>query len=353
MPSPPFIPVTMSTRIVKTFQLTARRSFSSVGYRKPYNNNFRSKPAALSYETTSNPWDHVYGVSSVLSALKAKKRQTLDTVYIQETDEKKTTQKKDASLLSEILSIAKANNIHAVAVDKGRLNNLTDSKPHQGVVLKASPRNPIEISALSAPNESGCYEASPRINKRGSEQEREKNKTSTASVTSIQFKTPASRMPFWIALDEVQDPQNLGSIMRTAYFLGVDGVLLCSKNSAPLSPAVSKVSSGAIEMMDIYSTPNLVKLLKESHANGWEIIGAAGDASPSMNLPQFRENTSQKPVILVLGNEGTGLRTNVKNGCNAFVSIPSAIGENASFNGSVDSLNVGVAAGVLISTALF
>lgn len=207
MPSPPFIPVTMSTRIVKTFQLTARRSFSSVGYRKPYNNNFRSKPAALSYETTSNPWDHVYGVSSVLSALKAKKRQTLDTVYIQETDEKKTTQKKDASLLSEILSIAKANNIHAVAVDKGRLNNLTDSKPHQGVVLKASPRNPIEISALSAPNESGCYEASPRINKRGSEQEREKNKTSTASVTSIQFKTPASRMPFWIALDEVQDPQ--------------------------------------------------------------------------------------------------------------------------------------------------
>lgn len=139
--------------------------------------------------------------------------------------------------------------------------------------------------------------------------------------------------------------------MRTAYFFGVDGVLLCSKNSAPLSPAVSKVSSGAIEMMDIYSTPNLVKLLKESHANGWEIVGAAGDANPSLNLSQFRD-TCQKPVILVLGNEGTGLRTNVKNGCNAFVSIPSAIGD-ASFNGSVDSLNVGVAAGVLISTALF
>lgn len=139
--------------------------------------------------------------------------------------------------------------------------------------------------------------------------------------------------------------------MRTAYFFGVDGVLLCSKNSAPLSPAVSKVSSGAIEMMDIYSTPNLVKLLKESHANGWEIVGAAGDANPSLNLSQFRD-TCQKPVILVLGNEGTGLRTNVKNGCNAFVSIPNAIGD-ASFNGSVDSLNVGVAAGVLISTALF
>lgn len=142
----------------------------------------------------------------------------------------------------------------------------------------------------------------------------------------------------------------MGSILRTAYFFGVDGVLLCSKNSAPLSPAVSKVSSGAIEMMDIYSTPNLVKFLKESNENGWEIIGAAGDANPSINLAQFRENTGEKPVILVLGNEGTGLRTNVKNGCQSFVSIPKACKDQ--FHGAVDSLNVGVAAGVLISTAI-
>lgn len=201
---PAFILVTMSpaaaTRIVKAFKSTAR-SFSSVGYRKPYNSSIKTK--SPSFEATSNPWDHVYGVSSVLSALKAKKRQTLDTVYIQETDEKKTTQKKDSSLISEILSIAKADNIHAIAVDKGRLNNLTDNKPHQGVVLKASPRNPIEISVLSAINGSE-YEALPRINKRGSEQDRE---TKSASAASIQFKTPTSRMPFWIALDEVQDPQ--------------------------------------------------------------------------------------------------------------------------------------------------
>lgn len=142
----------------------------------------------------------------------------------------------------------------------------------------------------------------------------------------------------------------MGSILRTAYFFGVDGVLLCSKNSAPLSPAVSKVSSGAIEMMDIYSTPNLVKFLKESNDSGWQVIGAAGDANPSINLAQFHENTSQNPVILVLGNEGTGLRTNVKNGCQSFVSIPNACEDQ--FNGSVDSLNVGVAAGVLISAAI-
>jgi 21S rRNA (GM2251-2'-O)-methyltransferase len=103
-------------------------------------------------------------------------------------------------------------------------------------------------------------------------------------------------------------------------------------------------------MMDIYSTPNLVKFLKESNENGWEVIGAAGDANPSINLKQFQESTSKKPVILVLGNEGTGLRTNVKNGCQSFVSIPNNCKDK--FSGSVDSLNVGVAAGVLISTAV-
>lgn len=119
---------TATIRIANSYKLAAR-SFSSVGYRKPYNSNIKTKPH--SYEPTSNPWDHVYGVSSVLSALKAKKRQTLDTVYIQETDEKKTTQKKDTSLISEVLSLAKAANIYTIAVDKGRLNNMTDSKPHQ------------------------------------------------------------------------------------------------------------------------------------------------------------------------------------------------------------------------------
>lgn len=139
--------------------------------------------------------------------------------------------------------------------------------------------------------------------------------------------------------------------MRTAYFYGVDGVLLCSKNSAPLSPAVSKVSSGAAELMDIYSSPNLVKFLKESNENGWDIIGAAGEeADNSISLSQFRQHTAEKPVILVLGNEGTGLRTNIKNNCQSLVSIPNAAKDD--LLGSVDSLNVGVAAGVLISNAV-
>ncbi|KAI8347612.1 Alpha/beta knot methyltransferase [Choanephora cucurbitarum] len=238
--------------------------------------------------------------------------------------------------------MAKTSAVPTVSVDKGHLNNLTDNRLHQGVVLKASPREPVEISGLTGLTTSGTYEAMPRINKRGSLADRQKSET-TPNIVLAQTK----RNPFWIALDEVQDPQNLGSILRTAYFFGVDGVLLCSKNSAPLSSTVSKVSSGALEWMDIYSTPNLVKFLKESNQHGWEIIGAAGEVSPCLNLSQFREQVAQKPVILVLGNEGTGLRTNVRNGCNQFVSIPHAME-----HGSVDSLNVGVATGVLVSSAL-
>ncbi|KAI8646066.1 Alpha/beta knot methyltransferase [Parasitella parasitica] len=337
---------TVAFRIANSCK-SATRSFSSSGYRRPHNINIKTKHQP--YKETSDSWDHIYGVSSVLSALKARKRQTMDTVYIQETEETKTTQKKDSTLISQILDLAKTANVAVIAVDKGRLNNLTDNKLHQGVVLKASPRNPIEIGALSHIVDHG-YDALPRVNKRGSQQDREKQQKESLS---IKFKTSNLRMPFWIALDQVQDPQNLGSIMRTAYFFGVDGVLLCSKNSAPLSPTVSKVSSGAIEMMEIYSTPNLVKFLKESHANGWEIIGAAaggGETNQPMNLSQFRE-ACQKPVVLVLGNEGTGLRTNVQNECTSFVSIPSAIDSDTAFNGSVDSLNVGVAAGVLLSSA--
>ncbi|KAI9487831.1 MAG: RNA methyltransferase, TrmH family, group 3 [Benjaminiella poitrasii] len=334
----------MSMRFTQRTKIssTSRLFSTSAILHKKYKPVIKER-AKISSEST---WDHVYGLSSVLSALHAKKRSILDSIFIQDSKENHTTsKKKDNSLIEEVLKLAKAANLKIVSVDKGQLNNMTDNKPHQGVVLRASPRKSIEISALSTVDGT-VYKALPKINKRGSEESRLKNQ----NVPAIQFDKPSGRMPFWIALDEVQDPQNLGSILRTAYFFGVDGVLLCSKNSAPLSSTVSKVSSGAVEIMDIYSASNLVKFLKDSQNNGWEVIGAAGDVHPSLNLQQFRQICKQ-PVIVVFGNEGVGLRTNVRNSCSSFVSISSA-NMMEQFKGSVDSLNVGVAAGVLISSAL-
>lgn len=118
----------MFSRRLAGIKLSAR-SISHVGYRRTSGNNkFKAYDGKRDLPTG---WDHVYGLSSVLSALQSKKRSTLDMVYIQESDEKKTTHRKDATLLSEILQLTKELKIHTVAVDKGRLNNLTDNKTHQ------------------------------------------------------------------------------------------------------------------------------------------------------------------------------------------------------------------------------
>lgn len=75
-----------------------------------------------------------------------------------------------------------------------------------------------------------------------------------------------------LALDEVWDPQNFGALLRTCYFLGCDKVVVCAKNSAPLSPSVSKASSGSMELLEIYSTDNMMKFLDKSRENGWQVV---------------------------------------------------------------------------------
>jgi 21S rRNA (GM2251-2'-O)-methyltransferase len=74
-----------------------------------------------------------------------------------------------------------------------------------------------------------------------------------------------------LALDEVWDPQNFGALLRSSYFLGIDKVVVCAKNSAPLSPTVSKASAGAMEAMDVFSTRNMMKFLDKAKNNGWAV----------------------------------------------------------------------------------
>lgn len=120
-----------------------------------------------------------------------------------------------------------------------------------------------------------------------------------------------------LALDEVWDPQNFGALLRTSYFLGVHAVVVCAKNSAPLSAAVSKASSGAMELMELYSTNNLMKLLDKSKEQGWQVVGT--EIGPQA-IP-FQQVPLQKPTILVLGNEGHGMRTNIVRRCDHLVTV--------------------------------
>ena len=149
---------------------------------------------------------------------------------------------------------------------------------------------------------------------------------------------------FVLALDEITDPQNLGSILRSAFYFGVDKIILCSKNSAPLNSIVSKASAGALEVMSIYSTTNMMNFLDLSKENGWQVVGTSID----QDTIQLNEVPLQQSTILVLGNEGHGLRKNVLNKCNYKVYIPGkfSLGESSPL---VDSLNVSVCTGILLN----
>ena len=157
------------------------------------------------------------------------------------------------------------------------------------------------------------------------------------------------RVPLWLALDQVVDPHNLGAILRSAHYFGVDGVMLCERNSAPLSPAVSRASAGALEFMEIFSSKVLMTTLEDSRASGWQTLGATLGASAKELSATTASEIATKPTILVLGSEGTGLRPAVRRLCDMQVKISGAKVDGPE---AVDSLNVSVAAGILINALI-
>jgi 23S rRNA (guanosine2251-2'-O)-methyltransferase len=141
--------------------------------------------------------------------------------------------------------------------------------------------------------------------------------------------------PLIVALDEVQDPANLGAVARSAEGAGVTGLVLPERRSVTVTPAVCKASAGAVEHLAIAQVRNLADFLGEAKAAGCWCYGAAGDARVAYDAPDYRGG-----VVLVLGSEGKGLRPRVAASCDELVAIP--------LRGRIESLNVGAAAAVLL-----
>ena len=134
-------------------------------------------------------------------------------------------------------------------------------------------------------------------------------------------------------------------MVRSSMFLGASGILAASKNCAPLSPAASKASAGCLETLQMHDCNNLPRTLAQAAEDGWCVIGA----SASGEAVECTDIKVDCPTLLVLGSEGSGLRTNVKRACDSFVKISSA----EELDGTVvESLNVSVATGVLLHTML-
>jgi 23S rRNA (guanosine2251-2'-O)-methyltransferase len=145
----------------------------------------------------------------------------------------------------------------------------------------------------------------------------------------------AADAPLIVALDEVQDPQNVGAICRTAECVGATGVVLTRRRSAEVTPAVCKASAGAVEHLAVARVRNLADFLADAkHADCW-VYGAQAGAETAYDAPDYSGG-----VVCVLGSEGRGLRPRVAGACDALVSLP--------VRGRVESLNVSATAAALL-----
>ncbi|KAJ8348683.1 hypothetical protein SKAU_G00272720 [Synaphobranchus kaupii] len=156
--------------------------------------------------------------------------------------------------------------------------------------------------------------------------------------------------PLWLVLEGVQDPMNLGAILRSAYFLGVDRIASSIHNSCPLTPVVSKASSGVMEIVGVYGYDNLADMLKVKVSQGWQVVGTVGAAEVGVDVPvlhcsNFRLTT---PTLLLIGGEGAGLSPELRQLCNALLTIAPC----RELHPAVESLNVSVATGILIHSLL-
>lgn len=157
----------------------------------------------------------------------------------------------------------------------------------------------------------------------------------TVTVDAILSRIPEGKLPLLVMLDQLEDPHNLGAILRTCDAVGADGVIIKKNNSVGLNATVAKVSTGAIETIPVAEVANLSQTLEDLKKKGYWVYGT--DAANSVD---YRRPAYDTPVVLVIGSEGKGISRLVKEHCDQMICLP--------MEGSVTSLNASVACGILL-----
>ena len=240
-------------------------------------------------ENENNFDDHVEGRNSVLELLESGK--DINKIFI-------TRGEKHGSI-NKIIAIAKEKRIIIVEKDKRQMDQIAQTENYQGVIAIVPPFEYCEIEDI-------LQEAK----KRGED-------------------------PFILILDGIEDPHNLGSIIRTAETAGVHGIIIPKRRAAAVNSTVNKVSCGATEYMKIARVTNITDAITKLKENGLWICGTAVDAK---NYYYNQDLTG--PIGIVIGNEGKGMSEKVKNNCDFLVKIP--------MKGKVESLNASVSTGIII-----
>lgn len=193
-----------------------------------------------------------------------------------------------------------------------------------------------QIREIAAQNSISVHSRKTLINEAQSHQgvEAKTKPVSFLSLDELLQKTKSAQ-PLFLALDSIQDPHNLGAIIRSASAAGVHGILIPKDRSAPITGTVAKTAAGAIAMVNFCQVTNLSEALLQLKKNNFWIFGADGNAAKTIHSSDF-----QGPICLVIGGEGKGIRPLVKKNCDFLVSIP--------MHSTLDSLNASVATGVIL-----
>lgn len=198
-------------------------------------------------------------------------------------------------------------------LSRKELDRLSEHGVHQGIAAKVKDLPVLSLDALI-------------------EQTAKKQEERQASQNA----KGAQAYPLLVALDEIQDPHNVGAILRSADAAGADGVILCRHKGAGLTPAAVKTSAGAAYSVPIASVSSLSSALEKLKEAGYWVAGSDFDETSL----DYRKGLYDRPLVLVIGNEGKGMSRSVKSKCDFKVHIP--------MRGAVQSLNASVAAGILL-----
>lgn len=237
--------------------------------------------------------DQIEGRNSVLELLESGK--DINKIFV-------TRGEKHGSI-NKILAIAKERKIIVVEKDKRQMDEMAQEENYQGVIAIVPPFEYVEISDIL-----------DTAKERGED-------------------------PFVIILDGIEDPHNLGSIIRTAETAGVHGIIIPKRRAAAVNSTVNKVSAGAVQYMKIARVNNINETIKYLKSNDIWICGT------DMNTNQYYyEENYNIPIAFVIGSEGFGISRLVKENCDFLVKIP--------MSGKISSLNASVSAGIVMYEAV-
>ena len=243
-----------------------------------------------------NSFDHspIFGLNPVFEALKARKRRCYKLVV---------EQGKSQIRLNSLIELARENKVPIETIPKTDFQKKYRSHNHQGVVGIFAIIQGLELDEL------------------------------------VQQAFQKSRLPVLVVLDSIQDPQNLGAIIRSAETLGIQGMILPKNRTSTLNETVAKCSSGAIEHLPIAWVTNLTRGIEHLKEKGFWIAGVVPEGDTPCH--QYKFDT---PVVLVMGGEEKGIRPLLKKSCDVTLNIP--------MQGAIGSLNASAAAAILFYEAL-